>query len=474
MISSRAKETSYTFDQLRRSFGFRNISKILPIIKATCKNNFHISTLDEEPIQDLGVTATVDKSKRNTTPIPLPEQFGDVIHMDIVFGSKSAINGIKYGLFLVDRATRYKTILPLKNLTTDILFQLQKFCQELGFVPKHFISDCDHKLFSLTIQQWLISNNSNVTVAPEGKQRQNGLCERNWRSLLRMARGWIASSLLPSSFWWYAIKRATEVSNYLSIRVDNVYSTPHELVFGEQPDLRNLLPLFSVAHIRSYSDADNHKLENTASHSTSAILLGCSEHSPSTLFYHPSTGKTIISDDYYLDESLPAGSAFNLPYQGGFHFHAYAQLNETLRSPTFIPQQSVFVHYEDTIQHGKIITLPDPGDDIYTVQFFSDSSMHQYKESDIFHKNPSLTIQQSGNSYIYFPSWIKSECTATFYPPQLQNLSMVSYSASRISGTLDQVGLTATPLFIYLTSNTKHIISNVTSYCLRVMSLSKR
>lgn len=474
MISSRAKETSYTFDQLRRSFGFRNISKILPIIKATCKNNFHISTLDEEPIQDLGVTATVDKSKRNTTPIPLPEQFGDVIHMDIVFGSKSAINGIKYGLFLVDRATRYKTILPLKNLTTDILFQLQKFCQELGFVPKHFISDCDHKLFSLTIQQWLISNNSNVTVAPEGKQRQNGLCERNWRSLLRMARGWIASSLLPSSFWWYAIKRATEVSNYLSIRVDNVYSTPHELVFGEQPDLRNLLPLFSVAHIRSYSDADNHKLENTASHSTSAILLGCSEHSPSTLFYHPSTGKTIISDDYYLDESLPAGSAFNLPYQGGFHFHAYAQLNETLRSPTFIPQQSVFVHYEDTIQHGKIITLPDPGDDIYTVQFFSDSSMHQYKESDIFNKNPSLTIQQSGNSYIYFPLWIKSECTATFYPPQLQNLSMVSYSASRISGTLDQVGLTATPLFIYLTSNTKHIISNVTSYCLRVMSLSKR
>lgn len=157
-----------------------------------------------------------------------------------------------------------------------------------------------------------------------------------------MARGWIASALLKSSFWWYAIKRATEVSNYLPIRVENKHSTPHILAFQQKPDLRNLLPLFAVCHIRSYYDPDSKRLENTASHSTSAILVGRSEHSPSTLFYHPSTGRKIIFDDYYVDETLPAGPAFNLPFQGGFHFHALAQLDDKLCAPTYLPQQKSF------------------------------------------------------------------------------------------------------------------------------------
>ena len=200
-LSSIAKEVSFTYDQFHRRFGFWNIHKILPIIKSACKHNFHIYSTNTEPIQDIGAFSTVDKSKRNTTPVDLPPKFGDTMHMDIVLGAKTAINGIEYGLFIVDRATRYKTILPLKNLTSDILFQLQKFCHEIGFVPRKFIADCDNKLFSLTIQTWLLENNSSVTVAPEGKQRQNSLCERNWRTVLRMARRWIASSLLPASFW---------------------------------------------------------------------------------------------------------------------------------------------------------------------------------------------------------------------------------------------------------------------------------
>ena len=118
-----------------------------------------------------------------------------------------------------------------------------------------------------------------------------------------MARGWIASSLLLSSFWWYAMKRAVEVSNYLPIKVDNAYSTPHTLAFGQKPDLRNLLPMFAVAHIRCYYDSDNKAISNTDNQSTSDILLGRAEHSTSTFFYHPSTGRTIISDDFYLDET---------------------------------------------------------------------------------------------------------------------------------------------------------------------------
>ena len=116
----------------------------------TSQPTFSISTKDLEPLVDIGTTATIDKNNKNTSPLPLPNQFGQVMHMDILFGSRTAIAGIKYALFIVDRATRQKFILPLTNLKNDILDQLKQFCQELGFVPKRFLSDCDNKLFSLT------------------------------------------------------------------------------------------------------------------------------------------------------------------------------------------------------------------------------------------------------------------------------------------------------------------------------------
>ena len=58
-ISSLPKEVSYTVDQLRRAFGFRNVSPILPHLKGTFKSNFHISSIGEEPITDIGQHANI-------------------------------------------------------------------------------------------------------------------------------------------------------------------------------------------------------------------------------------------------------------------------------------------------------------------------------------------------------------------------------------------------------------------------------
>ena len=241
---------------------------------------------------DLGTTATVDKSNRNKTPLTLPEQFADTVHMDILYGANTAHGGIKYALYIVDRTTRYKYIHPLKNLTTDILDGIKSFCSDMGTVPKRFISDCDNRLFSSAVSDWLKDNNSQITAAPEGKQNQNGLAEGTWRVILRMARGWIASSLLPPTYWWFAFKRAVEVSNYLPLKINNKYTTPHELVYHEQPNLQNLLPMFSVCYIRRKTSPDDTKLKNVESHSIAVILVGRSTVCNSPIFFHPHTHKS--------------------------------------------------------------------------------------------------------------------------------------------------------------------------------------
>jgi len=53
------------------------------------------------------------KKNRNTTPVPRPSLFGQVMHMDIVFGPEAAISNIHYALLFTDRFSRMTYIYPL-------------------------------------------------------------------------------------------------------------------------------------------------------------------------------------------------------------------------------------------------------------------------------------------------------------------------------------------------------------------------
>ena len=266
-ISSWPSTTSFTCDQLRKAFGFRNIDSILPQIQSTSQNNFSISTKDKETILDLGDVATIHRSKRNTNPLPLPHTFGEIMHMGIIFGTVTAIEGHRYGLFIADRATRSRFILPMKILKNDLLPTFQKFCNDIGIIPKRIITDFDHKLMGQKVIDHFSDSSGNtifetatpppkIEAAPPNKQNQNGLAESNWKAILQMARAWLSSHLLPSKFWWYALKRATEISNYIPIKINDTTSTPFELAYGSKPDLRFLLPMFSVSYLSRYKDGN--------------------------------------------------------------------------------------------------------------------------------------------------------------------------------------------------------------------------
>jgi len=108
-LSTATSKASYTINQIKQTFGFRNVSSILKELQQTA-TNFSISTKERELVLDLGEVASMDMPKGNTTPKPLPKHLGDVVHMDIIFGSGIAIGGVKYALFCVDRAKRHKYI----------------------------------------------------------------------------------------------------------------------------------------------------------------------------------------------------------------------------------------------------------------------------------------------------------------------------------------------------------------------------
>ena len=191
-----------------------------------------------------------------------------------------------------------------------------------------------------------------------------------------MARNWLTSSLLPSSFWWQAVKRASEMANYIPLILNNKLTTSHELVFGIQPDFQNILPMFSVAYV-DYKDVHTLKIQTVK-----AILIGRSDISHALEFYHPQTKRVLTSAIFRLDETLTAGPSFGLPYDGGFYFHKFVDTSSQYIAPTFEPKEKVLVSTPSGEITGTIVTIPLQNDNIYTIQL-NDGSMNQYLEKDI-------------------------------------------------------------------------------------------
>ena len=217
--SGEPQTKTITEDELRRSIGFQAVDRITPHLKTCFKDNFHLSSLDREPVIDICEISTIDRPRISTNSVCLPANLGDTLHIDIGYGCSAGIAGIKYALFVVDRATRNKYIYGLTSLKHDILPAIKQLVTDIGRNPGKIVADYDHKLMGRKVTEYLNEINCRVESAPPKHQYQNGLVERNWRSVVKMARSWLNSSLLPSSFWFHAIKRAVEVSNYLPVKL---------------------------------------------------------------------------------------------------------------------------------------------------------------------------------------------------------------------------------------------------------------
>eukprot|EP00957_Ditylum_brightwellii_P202761 15331703-Ditylum_brightwellii.AAC.1 len=66
-----------------------------------------------------------------------------------------------------------------------------------------------------------------------------------------MVQNWLTSNFLPKDFWYFGLYAAAQVSNYMPIQLeDGTWTTPYEQVYKVKPDWRNLVPMFSLAHVK--------------------------------------------------------------------------------------------------------------------------------------------------------------------------------------------------------------------------------
>jgi len=94
---------TFTEDYIRASMGFRRVETIRRHLKSLYGLTVILDSCPPDAVLDAGDFATLHKSPRNTTPVVRPTSFGDVIHMDIIFGPAISLGNIHYGLLFMDR-----------------------------------------------------------------------------------------------------------------------------------------------------------------------------------------------------------------------------------------------------------------------------------------------------------------------------------------------------------------------------------
>jgi len=230
------------------------------------------------------------------------------IHSDVCGPMRTLTSGGKrYVVTFICDATDFVRLYLLR--TKDEVFEkLQEFYAEVDtqFSVKIKKLRCDGggEYVSNEMKKWLSARGILIEQTVADTPQLNGKAERMFRTLFEMARTFLRSSGLATSFWGEAIISAAYIRNRVCGR--NKIITPYEAVYQVKPNLRHLR-VFGCATYARILDHARHKLQDKA---TKCILLGYSDTQRGYRLLDAQTRRIIVSRDVIFDETLfPARKA---------------------------------------------------------------------------------------------------------------------------------------------------------------------
>jgi hypothetical protein len=156
-----------TQDAPHQSIGFQNPSILIKHLHQLGDESVQLQNLQQTIVIDVGTIASIKSNQHNSTPSRPPAKYSNIWHIDIGYGPNTpAIGGAKYTLLLVDKATRYKFIYGLKNLTTSLLDAMKKFLCNCAVTPTLIQTNFDNKLMGGKIGTLLLENKIQIEGAP--------------------------------------------------------------------------------------------------------------------------------------------------------------------------------------------------------------------------------------------------------------------------------------------------------------------
>ncbi|WVZ04530.1 hypothetical protein V8G54_025336 [Vigna mungo] len=234
-------------------------------------------------------------------PATRSSQLLELIHTDICgpFDTKSW-NGEKYFIFFIDDFSRYCYIYLLHKKSQSVN-ALEVFINEverqLDRKVKVVRFDRGGEYYGKTDEsgqcpglfaKYLESRGICAQYTMPGTPQQNGVAERQNRTLMDMVRSMLSHSNIPLSLWMYSLKTAVYLVNRVPSKA--VSKTPYELWTGRKPNLRHLHVWGCPAEVRLYNPHEK-KLD---ARTISGYFIGYPEKSKGYRFYCPNHSTRIV------------------------------------------------------------------------------------------------------------------------------------------------------------------------------------
>lgn len=192
---------------------------------------------------------------RNTRPDSRASKPLEKVHTDLA-GPISPVskNGFKYCIAFTDDFSGAVFVYFLKN-KSDTLLATEKFfadCAPYGQV-KCLRSDNGTEFMNNDFQTLLQEKGIKHETSCPNSPHQNGMAERQWRTLFEMARCLLLEKNVPKMLWPYAVQTAAHIRN----RCYNK-STPYFSMTGKKPNLSKMWIFGSECYTYEY---DRKKLD---------------------------------------------------------------------------------------------------------------------------------------------------------------------------------------------------------------------
>ena len=370
----------FTNFELHKLFGNRRILD-WKSFETVCQGG-KVCDLGEVPLT-VGNFVNIKRGRRGKKAKIPP--VGHTLCMDIGFGDGISPGGHRYCLVVVDSGSRMCWCYGLRDLSgstvADALLQLfVDMGQDLGHCEvRRVLCDFDPKLMRGQARHLLHRKEIRILSSAPYRQSQNGLVESHWATAVRMARAYLQEANLPKRFWFWALRTAFERMNMIPVEVGKnedgtpKLSTPFELFYRRQPDLRTLFPFGSVGYFRRETDSiegEQHARTKFQAQTFPGIALGRSDETNGMIFWSPETCRFSVSADYKLDTERQVRTHWpDLLNDGGFQLHMVTRPPDYDHTARFTVGDIVVFQPEGPCTstgdvphaHGMVVSVPIAG-----------------------------------------------------------------------------------------------------------------
>lgn len=190
---------------------------------------------------------------------PRQHRIGGLIHLDFSGPNAVSLGGSTYAMGIVDDRTRYCWTAVLKE-RSDALASFQdyrRYMNVLGVDIGHgtcIQTDNDAVLKDKAFLRYCGDMGIKLQFSAPYTPSQNGMIEREWRTIISMARALLASAGLSKDFWSFAVLHATTLRNLAPCSgVD--FRIPFELVHKRPADHSRLKIFGQTSYVQLPSNA---------------------------------------------------------------------------------------------------------------------------------------------------------------------------------------------------------------------------